>query len=196
MQTFVKTDFEPDFYRRLGLAHNATKAEIASAYRKLAKRTHPDLNPGDRDAAKRFVAISRAHEYLSDPDKRKAYDAELKTQQPVADFVRGSYARSDSIMLKKPANEQNIRPRARRSWHETGILTPVFKWPEYADNDMARYYVSLAHLEKGTATTNDLDFLGRYTGKSLGAQPGNKDQQRQFRRALPQSLFEYNGPAF
>ena len=63
-----------DPYQILGLQRTATDAEIRAAYRKLAKRHHPDLNPGKPEAAERFKQINAANDLLSDPDKRARYD--------------------------------------------------------------------------------------------------------------------------
>ncbi|WP_346668373.1 molecular chaperone DnaJ [uncultured Subdoligranulum sp.] len=63
-----------DYYEVLGLGKNATDAEIKSAYRKLAKKYHPDLNPGDKTAEEKFKEVNEAHDVLSDPEKRKRYD--------------------------------------------------------------------------------------------------------------------------
>jgi curved DNA-binding protein len=63
-----------DYYQVLGLQKNATEAEIKSAYRKLARKYHPDLNPDDKEANKKFQQINEANEVLSDPEKRKKYD--------------------------------------------------------------------------------------------------------------------------
>jgi len=63
-----------DYYSLLGVKKNATEAEIKKAYRKLARKYHPDVNPGNKDAEEKFKAISQAHEALSDPEKRKIYD--------------------------------------------------------------------------------------------------------------------------
>jgi DnaJ-class molecular chaperone len=64
-----------DLYQVLGVAKSATDEEIRKAYRKLAKEHHPDLNPGNAAAEKRFKEISAANAILSDPEKRRAYDA-------------------------------------------------------------------------------------------------------------------------
>jgi molecular chaperone DnaJ len=64
----------PDYYKTLGVAKNASEAEIKKAYRKLARQYHPDRNHGDKRAEERFKEISQAHDVLSDPEKRKAYD--------------------------------------------------------------------------------------------------------------------------
>jgi molecular chaperone DnaJ len=63
-----------DFYRTLGVAENASADEIKKAYRRLAKKYHPDANPNDASAAERFKELSEAHSVLSDDAKRKQYD--------------------------------------------------------------------------------------------------------------------------
>ena len=63
-----------DYYKILGVDKNATPKEIKSAYRKLARKLHPDLNPNDKDAKRKFQEINEANEVLSDPERRKKYD--------------------------------------------------------------------------------------------------------------------------
>src|SRR5947209_18487827 len=63
-----------DYYKTRGVGKNATDEEIKKAYRKLARQYHPDRNAGDKKAEERFKEISQAHDVLSDPEKRKAYD--------------------------------------------------------------------------------------------------------------------------
>src|SRR6186997_2667639 len=64
-----------DLYIVLGLAHGATEADIKRAYRRLARRFHPDINPGDRVAEARFRQILDAYETLIDPQRRSRYDS-------------------------------------------------------------------------------------------------------------------------
>ncbi len=63
-----------DYYKILGVSKNASEKEIRSAYRKLARQYHPDVNPGDKSAENNFKEINEANEVLSDPEKRKKYD--------------------------------------------------------------------------------------------------------------------------
>ena len=63
-----------DYYEVLGIGKNATDAEIKSAYRKLAKKYHPDLNPGNKEAEEKFKEVNEANDVLSDPQKRQRYD--------------------------------------------------------------------------------------------------------------------------
>jgi curved DNA-binding protein len=67
------TDFK-DYYATLGVAKTATPEEIKLAYRKLARKCHPDLNPGDKTAEAKFKDLNEANQVLSDPDKREKYD--------------------------------------------------------------------------------------------------------------------------
>jgi molecular chaperone DnaJ len=64
-----------ELYKTLGVSKKATEEEIKKAYRKLARKYHPDRNPGDKEAEEKFKEISAAHDVLSDPEKRKEYDA-------------------------------------------------------------------------------------------------------------------------
>ena len=63
-----------DYYESLGLDKNASDEQIKKAYRKLAKKYHPDANPGDKTAEAKFKEISEAYAVLSDPQKRATYD--------------------------------------------------------------------------------------------------------------------------
>src|SRR5216683_5512350 len=73
-----------DYYKVLGVERNATAAQIKSAYRKLARKHHPDVNPNNKQAEQLFKQANEAYQVLSDPEKRKKYD-ELG-----ADWERGA----------------------------------------------------------------------------------------------------------
>ncbi len=80
--------FEKDYYRELGVAADASQKEITKAYRKLARESHPDRNPGDTAAEERFKAISAAYDVLGDEAKRKEYD-EVRRLGPMAGGFQG-----------------------------------------------------------------------------------------------------------
>ena len=63
-----------DYYKVLGVERTASETDIRSAFRKLARKHHPDVNPGNKDAEKQFKEINEAYQVLSDPAKRKKYD--------------------------------------------------------------------------------------------------------------------------
>lgn len=77
-----------DYYKVLGVAKNADDAEIKKAYRKLARKYHPDINPNDAGAKKKFQEINEANEVLSDPEKRKKYDQYGKDWQHAEQFEK------------------------------------------------------------------------------------------------------------
>jgi curved DNA-binding protein len=115
-----------DHYATLGLDRRCTTAQIRSAYRLLAKRHHPDLNPDSVEAITRAQELNAAHEILSDPARRRAYDRELaarsKTVPPtrsakternisqdvhlrIEEFLRGA---SLEVRVKDPANPNGL----------------------------------------------------------------------------------------
>ena len=63
-----------DYYAILGVKRNATEQDIKQSYRRLARKHHPDVNPGDKSAEAKFKEINEAYEVLSDSEKRKKYD--------------------------------------------------------------------------------------------------------------------------
>jgi curved DNA-binding protein len=77
-----------DYYKLLGINKTATQKDIKSAYRKLARKHHPDLNPNDKNAKKNFQQINEANEVLSDPEKRKKYDRYGKDWQHSEQFEK------------------------------------------------------------------------------------------------------------
>lgn len=77
-----------DYYEILGIKKNATDDEIKKAYRKLARKLHPDLNPNDKEANKKFQQLNEANEVLSDPEKRKKYDQYGKDWQHSDQFEK------------------------------------------------------------------------------------------------------------
>jgi curved DNA-binding protein len=77
-----------DYYKILGLDKNASTEDIKKAYRKLARKYHPDVNPNNKEAHKKFQEINEANEVLSDPEKRKKYDQYGKDWQHAEQFEK------------------------------------------------------------------------------------------------------------
>lgn len=81
-----------DYYKILEIDKKASEENIKKAYRKLARKLHPDLNPNDKDAHKKFQQINEANQVLSDPEKRKKYDEYGKDWQHAEKFEEQRYA--------------------------------------------------------------------------------------------------------
>ena len=77
-----------DYYKILGISKTASEEDIKKAYRKLARKLHPDLNPNDKEAHKKFQQINEANEVLSDPEKRKKYDQYGENWQHAEEFEK------------------------------------------------------------------------------------------------------------
>ena len=95
-----------DYYKILGIDKKATEQDIKNAYRKMARKYHPDLNPNDADAKSNFQRINEANEVLSDPEKRKKYDRYGKGWQQGEEYER--------------ANQQHNRKTGTRSSQYSG----------------------------------------------------------------------------
>lgn len=100
-----------DPYETLGVARTATDKEIRDAFKKLARKFHPDLHPDDKTAEDRFKAISAANDLLKDKDKRRRFDAgeidasgaEKAQQRYYRDFADGSHRGSTQRRMALPA---------------------------------------------------------------------------------------------
>ncbi|MDB5076568.1 MAG: hypothetical protein JWO42_2747 [Chloroflexi bacterium] len=93
-----------DYYKVLGVAKDAPSEDVNKAYRKLARKYHPDLNPGDKTAESRFKEINEAHEVLTDPDKRQKYD-QLGSNWNRPGFDMHSYGRGGARQRTRPAGD-------------------------------------------------------------------------------------------
>lgn len=85
-----------DYYQILGIDKSADEKAIKNAYRKLARKYHPDLNPNDKEAEKKFQELNEANEVLSDPEKRKKYDQYGKDWQYSDEFEKARQSRSSA----------------------------------------------------------------------------------------------------
>lgn len=92
-----------DYYKILGLDKNATQEDVKKAYRKLARKFHPDLNPNDKEANKMFQQINEANEVLSDPEKRKKYDQYGENWKHADEFEKARQAQGQSAQWSNTA---------------------------------------------------------------------------------------------
>jgi len=85
-----------DYYKILGIDKNATEKEVKNAYRKLARKHHPDLHPNDKEAKAKFQQINEANEVLSDPVKRQKYDQHGKDWKHAEEYERANQYQQQS----------------------------------------------------------------------------------------------------
>lgn len=94
-----------DYYKILGVAKDATPDDIKKAYRKLARKLHPDLNPNDAEAQRKFQQLNEANEVLSDPEKRKKYDQYGKDWQHADQFEQARQQQQQQ--RRRPSSSQS-----------------------------------------------------------------------------------------
>ncbi|MGV3508438.1 MAG: DnaJ C-terminal domain-containing protein [Sphingobacteriaceae bacterium] len=138
-----------DYYKILGVDKTASEKDIKAAYRKLARKYHPDLNPNDLEAKKKFQEINEANEVLSDPDKRKKYDKYGENWQHAE------------------AYEQQAEQQAERSRKQyTGGAAPNFE--TYGDaGDFSDFFQSMFG---NTAGRSGYGQQVRYRGQDFNAE--------------------------
>jgi curved DNA-binding protein len=93
-----------DYYKILGIDKTATPKDIKNAYRKLARKHHPDLNPNDADAKKNFQLVNEANEVLSDPEKRKKYDEYGENWQHADEYEKQKQYQQQSSGSRRASN--------------------------------------------------------------------------------------------
>ena len=97
-----------DYYSILNVPKNASPDEIKKAYRKLARKLHPDVNPNDKDAQHKFQELNEANEVLSDAEKRKKYDAHGKDWQHSEAFEKARQSQQQQGRPRQPFGEESF----------------------------------------------------------------------------------------
>ncbi|MCM4153476.1 J domain-containing protein [Arenibacter sp. N53] len=95
-----------DYYKILGLDKGASQSDIKKAYRKLARKHHPDVNPNDKEAEKKFKEINEANEVLADPEKRKKYDKYGKDWQHAEEFEKAQSSQGSNYSRGRRSTAQ------------------------------------------------------------------------------------------
>lgn len=108
-----------DLYSILGVARNASAEDVAKAYRKLAKKLHPDLNPGDKTAEEKFKQVTAAYDILGDPDKRRRYD--------LGEIDASGQERPQQRYYREYAGgEEGARYRSTAGFEDLGAFSDLF----------------------------------------------------------------------
>jgi len=132
-----------DYYKILGVSKNATESEIKKAYRKLARKHHPDLNPNDKVAERKFKEINEANEVLSNPENRKKYDKYGKDWQHADAFEK--------------AEKQQRQYRSANQYQSTG---------GFSDSDFSDFFESMF----GSAGTRTRGRQVKFRGQDYSAE--------------------------
>lgn len=128
-----------DYYKILGVKKTATDTEIKKAYRKLARKYHPDLNPNNKEAEKKFKEINEANEVLSSAENRKKYDKYGKDWKHGEEFEK--------------AQQQQQSNRQRQSYSNSNQA--------YSDQDFSDYFESMFGGSKRYSSHNSRKFKGQ-----------------------------------
>jgi len=126
-----------DYYKILGIDKTASQKDIKSAYRKLARKYHPDLNPNDKDAKRNFQQINEANEVLSDPEKRKKFDQYGEDWKHAEEF-------------EKAKQYQGQSPNSRRERYSGA----------HPEGDFSSFFESMFGEAAGAARNSRVKFRG------------------------------------
>lgn len=129
-----------DYYKVLEIEKSASIDDIKKAYRKLARKYHPDLNPNDESAKRKFQQINEANEVLSDPEKRKKYDQYGKDWQHAEEF------------------EKARQQRGQQTYQGSGSQT---NYGFEQDDDFSEYFASMFGGKSGSGSRGQVKFRGQ-----------------------------------
>lgn len=196
-----------DPYAALGLGKTATAAQIKDAFKKLTRKHHPDLHPGDATAGEKFKDISIANDLLSDPEKRRRFDAgeidatgaEMPQQRYYRDYANGgtstaAHARQDGFAsdadLQDFLNRAFGGARPQRGHQPGGRRPDPFSQPQRGEDVSYALPVSFLDAATGAARTITLP-----DGKSLSLTIPEGAEDRQMLRLKGQGMPGFNGGA-
>lgn len=117
-----------NYYKILGVDRNATAEDIKKAYRKLARKLHPDLNPNDKEAHRKFQELNEANEVLSDPEKRAKYDKYGENWKHGEEYEK--------------AQQQHQQQRGRQQWG-SGDGQTFYTQGDFSDDDFSDFFHSM-----------------------------------------------------
>ncbi|MEN2402755.1 J domain-containing protein [Flavobacterium sp. MC2016-06] len=135
-----------DYYKALDVTKSATEADIKKAYRKAARKYHPDLNPNDKEAEKKFKEINEANEVLSNPENRKKYDKYGKDWKHADEFEKAGY---------DPNQQQQQRTRQQSSQGYTD-----FSGGDFSGNDFSDFFNSM-YGDSARSSRNQSKYRGQ-----------------------------------
>lgn len=165
-----------DYYKTLGLERSAAEGDIRTAYRKLARQYHPDLNPNDKGAEDRFKDINEAYEVLSDTGKRKMYDRYGEEWQRYRDagYTGDEPRQSRTTVDPNDFGEWFARRNASRQGTTTGARTRTRPTASQADRTEESFSYEWAQPTEAGSSGRFSDFFETLFGNiaGRGADPG------------------------
>ncbi|AUC85049.1 molecular chaperone DnaJ [Polaribacter sp. ALD11] len=108
-----------DYYKVFGISKNATEKEIKTAYRKLARKFHPDINPDNKDAELKFKEINEANQVLSDPENRKKYDTYGENWKHGAEYQQAQNQQQRQHQSQNQSGQQGFSEEAYSDFFES-----------------------------------------------------------------------------
>ncbi|WP_294083616.1 MULTISPECIES: J domain-containing protein [unclassified Proteiniphilum] len=121
-----------DYYKILGVDRNASADDIKKAYRKLARKLHPDLNPNDKEAQKKFQELNEANEVLSDPEKRAKYDKYGENWKHGEEYEKA----------EQQYRQQQQQGHRQQQWSSQGGQT-FYTEGDFSDDDFSDFFHSM-----------------------------------------------------
>jgi curved DNA-binding protein len=156
-----------DYYKVLGVNKNATADAIKTAYRKLARKHHPDLNPNDKEANKKFQQINEANEVLSDPEKRKKYDQYGKDWQHAEAFEK---AQQEGGSRGRRRSAQSSQGFGGEEGSFGGFSAQGDEWHSSDDSGFSDFFESLFGRATGRSSQGSQGSQAKFRGQDYQAE--------------------------